>query len=422
MIDDFNIVLGHNIAFLDSSVQTHMPEGAYRQFYQWALSERNPHRDLWLQVSGLRQLARMAYELCQGLVPDDQVDHLAYYSMVMTSYLVFETVSDNLGIGLAHPDNHHIRRHMTTFNDAMLARLCDDQQTWQTLMSNLATDMQVSGFDQSLSPHKHWVIAEEYVRQHAYVRLHELEYGLFPSLVANIETCKVLYDQCNLLIGGQIVQDGLRARYESINALIRKPYMPLDERIEASTDAILVVPTLGYYIAVLANGFYHLPHFADVVGDRALHNALRHAALIVRLLNDIGILTRLSSEATDQLLQQLADEARPDDTLNAVIIRSRIGDPITRLQKDAQHGEFNLALAEIGDLPANPSALDALRARLGRLREAYVKGYAHMEKALQVVDSYPQHDFIRTLLYRFVHFHERMYAQSYRTEVGEYAV
>jgi hypothetical protein len=422
MSDDFRMVLAHNISFLDSSIQTHMPEGAYRHFYQWALSEANPHRDLWLQVSGLRQLVRMAYELLHELVSDDQVEHLAYYSMVMTSYLVFETVSDNLGIGLVHPDNHHIRRHMTTFNDAMLARLCDDQQTWRVLMSNLASDMQVSGFDQSLSPHKHMVIAEEYVRQHAYVTLRELEYGLFPSLVANIETCKMLYDQCNLLIGGHIVQDGLRARYESINRLIHKPHMPLDERIEASTDAILVVPTLGYYIAVLANGFYQLPHFADVVANPALHDALREAALIVRLLNDIGMLTRLSSDETDRVLQTLADEARANETINDVIIRSTIGADMTRLQKDAQHGEFNLALAGISDLPISRASLDALRARLARLREAYVRGYANMEKALLVIDTYPQHDFIRTLLYRFVHFHERMYAQSYRTEVGEYAV
>ena len=422
MNNDFLTALRHNTHFLDASAQVHMPEGLYRHFYQWAFTDANQQRDIWLQLIGLTQTVKMTSELLNGLVGDDQWQDLIHYSTVMNAYLVFETVSDNLGIGLIYPENAHLREHVTTFNNAMLARLDNRKTDWQLAMGKLATHMDVSGFAQSLSPQKYQQIANLYVYQHPSVNVCDLEFGLFPSLVANIETCYVLYKQCDLLHGGAMVQTGLRARYESVNLLVNMPDMPLDERISVSTDAILVAPVLGYYVAVLAECLYNLSDFADVLASGHLDVALREASLIVRLLNDLGALTRLSAHETDGLVATIQREAQPNETIMEVIIRAKIGTHITRLQKDAQHGEFNLALHGIGDQPVCESSLKALADRLTYLRAVYKTSYNNMEKALFQIEQHEGHGFIRTLIHRFVRFHELMYGNSYKAETGEYAI
>lgn len=422
MNNNFITALGHNIHFLDASAQIHMPDGLYRHFYQWAFTDVNQKREIWLQLIGLTQTVKMTAELLNDLVSDDHWYDLIQYSMVMNAYLVFETVSDNLGIGVIYPQHADLREHLTTFNDAMLARLENRKADWQLAMGKLATQMEVSGFAQSLSPQKYQQIASLYVMQHPSINMRDLEYSLFPSLVANIETCYVLYKQCDLLHGGAMVQAGLRARYESVNKLVNEPNMSLDERISASTDAILVAPVLGYYVAVLAECIYNLPNFDAVLASGHLDAALREASLIVRLLNDLGTLTRLSPQETDRLIDSIQQEAHPGETIMEVIIRAKIGTHITRLQKDAQHGEFNLALHGIGDQTVCERSLKDLSERLTYLRAVYKTSYNNLEKALFAVEQYEGHGFVRTLIHRFVRFHEMMYGNSYQAETGEYAV
>ncbi len=422
MNNDFLTALHHNTHFLDASAQVHMPDGLYRHFYQWAFTDANPKREIWLQLIGLTQMVKMAWELLKEMVDDTYGYDLIQYSMVMNTYLVFETVSDNLGIGLIYPQNTHLREYVITFNDAMLARLEERKSDWQLAMGKLVTQMDVSGFAQSLSPQKYQQIADLYVRQYPSVNVHDLEYGFFPSLVANIETCYVLYTQCNLFRGGAMVQAGLRARYEAVNKLVNEPDMPLDERISTSTDAILVAPVLGYYISVLAECIYNLPDFEAVLASGYLHDALREAALLVRLLNDLGALTRLPMLEMDALLTTLQREAHPDETLLQLICRADIGAHITRIQKDAIHGEFNLALHGIGDQAVCDASLRALSERLTYLQAVYKTSYHRLEDALFQIEQHAGYAFVRTLIHRFVRFHEIMYSQSYQTETGEYAV
>lgn len=419
---DFSTTLYHHITFLDASIDSYMPAGLYRDFYQWSLSEANPQHQAWSQLIGLPQFVKMTATLLEGLVSDEQWYELVQYSLAINTYLLFETISDNLGIGIIYPENAYLREHVTTFNNAMLARLENRKLSWQLAMGKLATQMEVSAFAQSLSPHKHQNIAQVYAVHHPNVNLRDLEYGLFPSLVANIESCHILYNQCALLQGGALVQAGLRARYEGMNKLVNSPDMSLDERIHASTDAILVIPTLGYYISVLAECFYHLPDFGVVLASGQLDAALREAALIVRFLNDLGALTRLPMLDIDLLLATLKREARDDETILELICRADVGAHITRLQKDAVHGELNLALHGIGDQVVCDASLKALKDRLFYLQAVYATSYTNMEKALCHIEQHAGFGFVRTLLERFVGFHERMYNISYREEPGEYAV
>lgn len=422
MNNNFLTALQYNIQFLDVSTHTHMPNGLYRHFYQWALTDANPRREVWLQLIGLTQLVNMTFQLLDGLVHDDQWLALTQYSLVMNAYQIFEIVSDNLGIGVVFPENDDLRQHLMLFNNAMLARLTDRTDDWRTAMGKLATRLTVSGFAQSLSPDKHHHITDLYVQQHPEVCITDLEYNLFPALVANIETCYMLYTQCNLLKGGALVQAGLRARYESVNHLIQQPDMPMDERVYASADAILVMPTLGYYVAVLADHLYSLPDFEDVVASGILEDALRQSAVLVRLLNDLGMLTTLPADDTQRLIAYLGDMARGDETLRQVICRADVGTVITRLQKDAAHGELNLALHGIADQPVRDATLKAFADRLAYLRTVYQTGYDQMERALRQIDRYGGHGFIRTLLTRFIGFHQRLYSHAYQSAVGEYAI
>jgi len=416
MTTDIGDLLRENIAYIDHTAQRFVPHGSYRHFFRWALGNTNPNRDMWLQLTGLKQLIKMTSELLQGVVVGNDWQAIMMYSLPINAYLTYEVTSDNLALGITHRNAHAMRDYMVRFNQVMIDRLAGKIDDAHAELSKASYGATISTFKQSLSPEKHHAMALAYIKAHPQTTLADLEFNPLPLLVANIETAHQLYSDMGSMAGGSIVRDGLMARYQAVNTLILSPNLTLEERINLSRDTILVVPTIGYYIAIIAECIQKHGDFKSFLDDGLVLSALQDGALLVRLLNDLGTLVKQSPEEHRRVIDSLKCNAGEFDTFREFISQPHAGAHITRLQKDAIHGEFNLAFNGLEDALPHDGTLRVFLENLEYLSLVYSTTFTRMENTLKQIDRYPQYAFISTVIRRFVYFHQYIYSQPYHAE------
>jgi hypothetical protein len=430
--DRFTKALHLSVQGLRNSIQQHMPDCAYRDFCLWILSAEEPVRMRWLDTMGVPQLVRLTLSLLDGLLQEHHWEPLMDAMLPINTYLTYEVISDNLALGLARPGpadkTPALRREvLLAFNSAMVERLRGGGVPARELLEpqRSATE-RISAFEQSLSPAKHRSLAQLYLAQHRHVLPTALEHAVWPGLLANIETC---VDMARAMEGHAIhplLVRGLINRYQGCNALLEDAGMAFPRRVHIGVDTILVEPTLFYYAGVLGERLYALEHFRQVVEDGTLAEAAYYAARQVRLLNDLGpTLVTQTDEQRKALLQALKNAARaePSHTLSRLLLDStaRLGPVLTRIQKDLEHGEFNLVLHGLMDMPAL-QALPLFEQKLAQCAQLYAQGGQRLRSALGALSATLEHDGISQTIGRFVFFHEKLYANQYNEQSGEYAV
>lgn len=418
----------------ENSLRRHMPSSPYQAFYLWAISPENPQRDAYLQVAGITQFAKMTLALLDGLVDGNDWGLLTDLSVVINAYLIYETTSDNMAIGLgsARPHDHtfQLRRDtLFTFNDAMLKRLSGDKRSATDLLEPIqSTGRRISNFEQSLSLDKHVNLVQSYLSSRPDVSMDDLEYSTWPILVANIESCVDLVKSISSYQMGSIVQEGLVLRYQGVNKLLKAGRMTLSQLSNVGTHSILVMPTLAYYIVVLAEIVRPQRGITSLVADGTLGEAVYDAALLLRLLNDLGTeVCTLTAEEQISLLHRLANwRYRHSESAQTVYeVLMGVADEsviLTRLHKDILFGEFNVGLYGLNDTDSVSDGITAFGRNIDYFVQLYTYHYAHLEEKLAIIDARLKTDTISELILRFVKFHERMYSAPFNDSKGEYAV
>jgi hypothetical protein len=426
--------LAITLAGFTASLERHMPASAQRDFQLWAISAENPRQDMFLQAMGITQLVKLTVTLLDGLVDDAQWGRLASYSAAMNAYLTYEAVSDNLAIGVAGARRGDKTLELRTtllhdFNQAMLARLNGDPRPAAQLLAPLqAAARRISAFDQSLSRDKHQLCAEAYLILHNQLALSDLEHQVWPALVANIEACVEMAQSMRANRSGELLRAGLISRYRAVNQLLDGQDMPLSRRVDVGADAILVAPTLAYYIAALAEVVQPLECLSCVIADNSLAAALHDAAVLVRLLNDLGtrLVTFAPGERAALLRALLAHyEERPERASSIVDLLSGFGngnETLTRLHKDIAFGEFNVALHGLGHITCMREALQVFENNLAYFAQQYAAHQRSLQTTLVVISQRLADDRVSALIDRFVRFHEQLYENAYYQSAGEYAI
>jgi hypothetical protein len=210
--------------------------------------------------------------------------------------------------------------------------------------------------------------------------------------------------------------------------------LPLSELAEIGTRSILVVPTLAYYVGVLTEVLNPQPELWPLISDGTLADALSTAALLVRLMGDIGKPLTFSApnqtalinalweqhksypEATSSIAQLLTYSAE-DKAFAAQFNNELI---LTRFHKDLVAGEFNVCLDNLAYTGSLAEGLDTLEANLAYFSQVYYQGYKHLKEVLAVVNSRMKTTTVSTLIMRFVQFYTALYTQPYKTKAGEY--
>ena len=257
--------------------------------------------------------------------------------------------------------------------------------------------------------------------------LADVEYAIWPLLVANMESAVDVIDAMRGYEVGPMVREGFIRRYEAVNTLLSGEPLTFDQRVAVSTHAILVVPIFAYYIGILCETVRPLANWERVIQDNSLYEALYRAALMIRLLNDLGTnLIRQSAEERAKFLAVLHREAQRQESPTLATVLGALLDQhdtmLTRIDKDLQHGEFNLGFSDLIDMPSITDALSAFEKRLGDCAALYERSERELAGLLQTISVTLGDPVTSTLIMRIVKFHEALYAQSFRQASGEYAV
>jgi hypothetical protein len=437
-----------------------MPPSVLRDYYLWGLDPDRPYHEAFLRAIGVSQLANLTVMLLDGLVEDDDWPALLPHAAAMNVYQVYEVISDNLGIGMLdlldepapHPDPAAQRDLLLGFNAAMVRRLHGSPYPAAALLADLADSAaQFSALDHSLASGTHHRLAAAFAGEDAAFASEdaafagegvalasedaafasdssdsEAVFGLWPALVSNIESCAALVDRLDGSPIGEEVRDGLALRYGAVSRALCGRHLPLVELAAIGAQAILVVPTLGYYVGVLTELGKPVPALVDVVQDGTLPEVLYDAAVLVRLLNDLGpALLQADPRPRRALLRALhaGYETAPDRYLGlGPLLLDAAPDKLgARLRKDLRQREFNICLYGLRHATSVPEALVTFADSVDYFARLYIRHHNRLGRALDRLTVRLGDARVSTLVERFVRFHEKLYARPYTDASGDYA-
>ena len=412
-------ILSATLDGLRTSLTRQVPAGALREYWLWGLDPATPQHAEFVQAIGARQLCRLTETLLDGLVTDDDWPTLTPLTTTMNVYQLFEIVSDNLAIG-----GQRASTVLRPFNTAMAKALRYGGAVMppaELLAPIRPATRWVSGFTHSLAGAVHHRLATAYTRGGPVA---DVEYGLWPALVGNMTAAVDVAAHLSSLAIGPTLRHGLVNRYLAVNRTLDGHHLPLFELAAVGAQAILVLPTLSFYLGALAEILHPDPAFAGCVADGTLPDLLNDAALLVRLLNDIGTGLLTGPQAVRQeLWERLRTLAIEHSTMDDLVCDPRLPPTVlTRLRKDIRHGEFNVALHAARLPQPVTQAVQRLASGVDYFAALYALHSARMTASLaglreRLTDTRPL-----ALVERFVRFHEQLYARPYTDTDGEYAI
>lgn len=419
---------------LTDTVERHMPAGAYRDFTIWACSPKNPKQLDFLQAAGVLQLVNMNTTLLSGLVEEAAWPRMLDYTGRMNAYQILEVISDNLAIGLGNTgldERDRLRRGLvSTFNRTMVETLIPGRRRPAVLLlagPARAAARQTSGFQHSLAPRKHAGIAEEYVKSIAAQGKdapapEELEFGLWPALVANVEACHELVDEMAGSATASLLRQRLMDRYRAIDRTLHAQHLSRPELASLGAQSILAAPMLAFLLGVLAERVQQIIGYREAVAAGWLGDVLTDAALLVRLLNDIG--TRLLCMPAVRQAAALHRLGGHGEQGGLELLRDQGGDPVfARLHKDLTTGESNIALWHARRATDPGDAWRALAESVAYYGGLYTQHRTRLLANLAQLDDLLGGDRRAScMIERFVRFHERMYSHPHTEPAGEYAI
>jgi hypothetical protein len=415
-----------------SSLMRHMPASPQKDYYLWGISTNNPYREDFLQMIGVRQLINLSSQMIGELIEPEDRQTVAQYCGRINAYFLYEIVSDNLANGLSSlsvsDQNATIRRNiLQTFDSVMITRLKHEHNASVERLKPIERLTQtISCFAQSMTPRKHQACVNAYLALHPDVTQEEIEYGIWPFLVANIEACYELSEYMSHFQIGDLLRQGFIDRYQGVNLTLQvERGLPLNELVRMGMHTASVVPVLAYFAGVLAEIIRAEPMLRSVVQDGTLADALMTSAVIVRLVNDVGMLLTLSQNERKNVMSSLWEHYQHNATDIDAIDYVLMSAPdeyamLTRLQKDVMQGEFNIGLHNLAYSNTVDEALTLLDNNLANLSELYYSELTHLHDLLASIDRRITNRALSNLIAGFVRFHEMIYAEPYNSTVGEY--
>ncbi|GAA5158556.1 hypothetical protein GCM10023321_38510 [Pseudonocardia eucalypti] len=416
---------------LARALDAYLPGEEYRAYYRWALSAANPDRELFCRINALDQLANLTASVLAGLDEGTDWPTLVGHAAPVNLYQVFEVVSDNLGIGLAAPGADPVRRELVLAFDAEVAaelRSPTGRPATELLADLRRPASVVSAFEQSLRPKEHRMVARRYADGPGRPTVDELDATVWDGLVANVESGR---DVLTALAGTRtepIVRDRTVYRYAAVDRTLGASALSREELLETSVHTILVTPTLGYFASVFGEILSSDPGYPAVLADGSLVAAFDTAALLVRLLNDVGTplleMSRAERAALVDGLRPRFAENGSDSAIPLLAAASGAVPALNRLRKDLIHGELNVCLYEVHRATGAREGLEVFLDVLELCADRYARARKLFASQLSGLDTRLRERRGVEVARRFVAFHERLYSRPYDAprSSGDYAI
>ncbi|WP_062989195.1 hypothetical protein [Nocardia anaemiae] len=340
---------------LQAQLDRYLPDEAYRNYFRWALSARNPERALFCRIIALTQLGNLTAAMLSGLPGKDDWHTRLRCAVPVNLYQIFEVVSDNLGLGLATVPpgaDSELRDLLLDFNAIAVADLCrpTDRPAADLLAELAPRCARLGGAERNLVPHFHAAVARRYAGEGIGPSSDATTAALWSGLAANLESgrdvlASIAGTRTEALVRARTVQ-----RYSAVGRTLTAPDLTRADLVASGRDAILVVPTLGYFGAVFNEISLSDRGYRTALDSGLLERAFDTAALLVRLQNDIG--TTLLRQSAGQRAEFVAKcratyPSESHGTAIDLLVRAAAEPELNRFRKDLRHGEFNICLYEV---------------------------------------------------------------------------
>jgi len=409
----------------------HIPAGPYRDFTIWACSPKNPRQREFLQAAGILQLINMGNTLLLGHVDDDRWPAMLRYASLMNAYQILEVISDDLAIGLGNAtldERGRMRRGLVSaVNRAMIETLTPGRRQPAVLLlagPARAAAKQASGFEHSSNRGIRGFAAEYALSLAAQGKtvppLEEIEFGLWPVLVASVEMCRELADEMEGTATASLLREGLVDRYRAVDRTLFAQHLSRLELASLGAQTILIAPTLAFLLGALMEKVHQVGGYAEVIADGWINDVLADAALMIRLLNDVG--TRLLRLPPVQQAAALHAITGRDGDSGLELLKGHGHDPVfTRLHKDLINGESNVALWHARRANGPKEIWLALAESLAYFANLYGQHSARLAAGLTALDDRLGDRRASSVIERLVRFHEHMYSHPHTEPAGEFA-
>ncbi|MCJ0873240.1 hypothetical protein [Streptomyces sp. AP-93] len=365
----------------------------------------------------------------------DEADALSVHGTFMSVHQIYEVVSDNLAIGLAAPGvtaavpaGQEREEVLRLFNPAAAEslRAMDSRPARAAFAGWENPARRISAFRSSNNEAEHRALAAAFGREHPGEDPAGLEFSVAPCLLANITSGLAMADVVRSLATWDLFITGLARRYTAVQRLLIERPTDLEALLGIGTDSIMVVSTIAYYTGLINEVVRPLPAYAHVLDDGSVQRLLTDAALLVRLVNDVG--TRLLEQAPQdrrQLVARLraAAVASPAGDLAQVLWQAQAaeGALLTRLKKDVGFGEFNVCLDGIRHLPGQ-EGLAHFEDRLDRVTTLYRRTVDSLTRGAAELRARTGSPLVGAPALCFVRFHQELYRKTFDDQMGDYAV
>lgn len=414
-----------------NSLTRHMPDGAQKDFYLWGVSTENPTQEDFLQMVGMNQIINLSTRILQPLIQPEDWQRVACAAGLLHAYFMYELVSDDLAVGLSLTPtrNASIQARqdiLHSFNGAMVKRLSGVPNRSTELLEYIQpSTANISGYNQASIHEKYIAQFKQYSAMQPNTNS-QFQFDLWSVLVANIETCNELIELTDHLQVAPIIRQGFINRYASVSqSLDAHINMTLEELTNVGTHTVSVIPVLAYFAGILAEEINGQSGIQSIVEDGLLENALTTAAVITRLLNDIGVVATYSTGKRTSLIHTLwkSYESRPMhvQTINQLLCHvANKTEALTRFQKDIMYGEFNICLHNLAYTESMEYGISIFGENLAYFSQLYRQSAIQLRDQLSTIDRRMQNKTISSLIMGFINFHEQIYTHRFDTIAGEY--
>ncbi len=428
-VDRLQFIVHRTISGLSQQLNHIIPDADYRHFYQWALA----HEKDWVRLIGADKTITFVMLLTSHALDEKHWEQFVEYSQPFTHYLTYEVISDNLAFGLAQhaiPDQTTEQRYaiLEMFNQALIGQLSGTTEPLADVLSALEDHCKtISSFHYSLNPDAHKAIANNYISQNQRdVTVEQLDFATGSLLAANLLSCLNVAQRVQDFHTKTLIVDGLRQRYEATSQFMTGTPLSIDAMVSLGADAILLKPTLAYYLEAVLKAKGQQDRLSYILQGGLLEEGLRHVSTLVRLLNDFGPALMIDLTETERFAfrrQLQASVTACGYSLADALLQMKQSHPhcLTRLEKDIVHGEINLGLYGLTDLPPSVGVHEFCN-RLDYFAALYKARRHRLKTVLVDIDQQLGDKTASQLLWRCVCFHEDLYAYHYSTPEGEYAV
>lgn len=431
----YNTMISTAASCIRSSIEDHLPDSTQKSFMLWILSDGNPYQEKYLRMMGVAGSIELEIFLFQKIINLQTLKKLTESIGLLNAYFAFETLSDNIAIGLGEStkDNnptYQIQKELIIgFNNAIIAKLKNNNQSvFELLKPYEHLTKKISAYQKCLLPSQMYEFAAEYQKLNPNVLLSDLEYCYFPILILNIHTCLELVKSLQNHPLHLILRDSLIDRYTAVNEIIQSDHtISLETLSDLGAKSMLVMPSLAFCIGSLDNNepneFLH-----KTIENGSLKDNLYNASLIVRLLNDMGTsLLDVKPKQLKQIISELNQMQQRQANIPIFEFLVQIANNeqfyklMLRIRKDIQFGEFNICLDHL----SKKNTVDALKEFFKRI-EYFTKLYNKHKKFSKSLSSLFNKNLIdkkiNEIVINFVKFHQQMYSKEFETKYGDYAI